>query len=169
MGPVLWRREASGEARGCCTFNSSLAIWSVPLRERGGGAGLEKLCAPPPPLLFLCGGPGADLWSWCREGKKRSRGAHLHLITLRLLAWYKTLCKAGDPSDIRTVTPREAERDGDLFSAHHYQSSGKINKAIESYVFLLHRLTGINSLIFPSGISFTLLQGDPSPEDYFTL
>ena len=123
---VLWRREASGEARSCCTFNSSLAIWSVPLREReeeeeeGGAA--KVVCTPSSPLLsspllppfFLCDGTGADLWWWWREGKKRSRGAHLHLITPRLLARYKTLCRAGDPSDIRTVKPRAAQRHGDF-------------------------------------------------------
>lgn len=64
-----WRREASGEAMGCCTFSSSLAIWSVPLRERreGGckGCGHPPPSPPSPPFSFFvmvpgrtCGGGG---------------------------------------------------------------------------------------------------------------
>lgn len=45
----------------------------------------------------------------------RSRGAHLHLITLLLLARYKTLRRAENPSDY-SDTPRESKRNGDLFS-----------------------------------------------------
>lgn len=87
------------------------------------------------------------------------------------LARYKTLCRAGDPSDSRTVIPRETQRHGYIGSAYHYNLSGKTNRAIENCLYLLQRLIGINSVtcLFPSGISFKLLQGDPSAEDYFTL
>lgn len=94
----------------CCTFSSSLAIWSVPLRERRegrGGGGLQKLWAPPvSPFFFLCDGTGADLWWWCREGKERSRGGSFASYYPSLLAPYKTLYRTGDPSDARTVIPR---------------------------------------------------------------
>lgn len=162
-------REASGEARGCCTFNSSVAIWSVPLREKErSGGGFRKSCVPPipphptslPPSLFFVMAPGRTCGGGGGRGRRGAQ-AHLHLITLRLLARYKTLCRAGDPSDKHTVIERERERQRETEtcflcsgSAYHYQSSGKINKAIESCLFLLRRLIGIN-IIFPSGISFT--------------
>lgn len=73
--------------------------------------GLQKLCAPPPPtsapFLLLCDGIGADL-RWRREGKERSRGAHLHLITPQLLARYKTLCGATETPDSHTERDTEA-------------------------------------------------------------
>lgn len=100
--------------------------------------GLEKLCAPPLPLLlFLCDGPEADLWWWWREGKERSRGAHLHLIALRLLARYKTPSKAEDPADTHTVRDERDEESLCSGSAYYHPSSGKINKATKSCLFLL--------------------------------
>lgn len=105
------------------------------------------MCTPYLPLPFLCDGPWADLWWWWREGKKRSRGAHLHLITLRLLAPYKTLHGAVDPSDTRTATPRKTERTADLFSVFMISISWSIkwkNKQAHQEL-LLHRLIGINS------------------------
>lgn len=111
-------------------------------RKIGGGGGMGRECrvgrgwgweggckscvrAPtssPPPFLLLCDGIGADLRR-CREGKERSRGAHLHLITPWLLARYKTLCGATDPSDSRTVTLNETQRRGHAGSAYHYHLS----------------------------------------------
>lgn len=108
---ALCRREASGEARGCCTFNSSLAIWSVPLRERGGwevggggGAGLEKLCGAPPPKknlphppLFFVTAPGRTMvWWWWWVGGRGGRGAEgLICILLPFACWLRIKPCAG--------------------------------------------------------------------------
>lgn len=74
-----------------------------------------------------------------------------------LLARYKTLCRAKDPSDSRTVTLRETQRRGHSGSAYHYNLSWKTNRATESCLSLFRRLIGI--IVFPSGISSTLSQG----------
>lgn len=84
------------------------------------GVGCKSCVRPsPPPFLLLCDGIGADLRRR-REGKERSRGAHLHLITPWSLARYKTLCGATDPSDSRNITLNETQRRGDAGSAYHY-------------------------------------------------
>ena len=138
---VLWRREASGEARSCCTFNSSLAIWSVPLREReeeeeeeeGGGC---KSCVHPllsspllssPPSFFVmapgrtCGGGGG-------RGRRGAEG--LICILLPLACWPGIKpCAGQETHQTYALLNRERHRDTETSgSAYHYKSSGKINK-----------------------------------------
>lgn len=113
-------------------------------RRGGGGEGCKSCVRPPslspPPFLLLCDGIGADL-RWRREGKERSRGVHLHLITPWLLARYKTLCGATDPSDSRTVTLNETQRRGHAGSAYHYHLSwGNKQGPPKSCLCLLRRL-----------------------------
>lgn len=108
------------------------------------GVGCKSCVRPsPPPFLLLCDGIGADLRRR-REGKERSRGAHLHLITPWSLARYKTLCGATDPSDSRNITLNETQRRGDAGSAYHYHflsfRLGETNRGPPKAVSLLRRL-----------------------------
>lgn len=70
-----WRREASGEAMSCCTFSSSLAIWSVPLRERCGGGGCKSCGRPPsPPFSFFVMVPGRTCGGGAGRGRRGAEG-----------------------------------------------------------------------------------------------
>lgn len=146
-----------GGIRGCCTFNSSLAIWSGEKEGRGvRGAGLEKLCAPPPSSSppsssFFVMAPGRTCGGGGGRGRRGAEG--LICILLPFACWPGIKPCAGQEShQTYALLFREKQRERETETLASALSIKWENK-------LSFSPTGINSLIFPLGISFTSHRG----------